>query len=189
MGVAGRRTPEGFLTRYEGTIIELLLRRLEKEPGQVTTGAGLLILRANDEMATFLPKALDQFIAAARRDGEPHDFSFIFQAELSGLTIHCNFRDHAHAEALLADHCQRRKYKEHVDAWYGLSLNPLDGSIRFGAAVKGAWSKDSDMEARTSQMREGVRIGPKAMVKPHKSGRNAPCACGSGRKYKKCCGA
>lgn len=29
----------------------------------------------------------------------------------------------------------------------------------------------------------------KTVVKPHKVGRNDPCPCGSGKKYKKCCGA
>ena len=27
------------------------------------------------------------------------------------------------------------------------------------------------------------------VVKPHKVGRNDPCPCGSGKKYKNCCGA
>ena len=29
----------------------------------------------------------------------------------------------------------------------------------------------------------------RTVVKPHKIGRNDPCPCGSGKKYKKCCGA
>ena len=29
---------------------------------------------------------------------------------------------------------------------------------------------------------------PRPVVKDHKIGRNDPCPCGSGKKYKKCCG-
>lgn len=32
-------------------------------------------------------------------------------------------------------------------------------------------------------------LNPQQVVKSEKIGRNDPCPCGSGRKYKKCCGA
>ncbi len=41
---------------------------------------------------------------------------------------------------------------------------------------------DAAIEGR----RPGERIGP--IVKPKKVGRNEPCPCGSGKKYKRCCG-
>lgn len=31
-------------------------------------------------------------------------------------------------------------------------------------------------------------LNPPQIVKSDKTGRNAPCPCGSGKKYKKCCG-
>jgi uncharacterized protein YecA (UPF0149 family) len=31
-------------------------------------------------------------------------------------------------------------------------------------------------------------LAPRAPVRSHKIGRNEPCPCGSGRKYKRCCG-
>ena len=34
-----------------------------------------------------------------------------------------------------------------------------------------------------------VQKSSKTVVKPPKVGRNDPCPCGSGKKYKKCCGA
>jgi len=37
--------------------------------------------------------------------------------------------------------------------------------------------------------RMGPRLGAAAAAKPRKVGRNDPCTCGSGKKYKKCCGA
>lgn len=37
---------------------------------------------------------------------------------------------------------------------------------------------------------EGKEVGPKPVVREAaKQGRNDPCACGSGKKHKKCCGA
>ncbi|MBT8492606.1 MAG: SEC-C domain-containing protein, partial [Deltaproteobacteria bacterium] len=38
--------------------------------------------------------------------------------------------------------------------------------------------------------RDGQIVKPKTVVKDSpKVGRNSPCPCGSGKKYKKCCGA
>ncbi|MFH5186966.1 SEC-C metal-binding domain-containing protein [Paenibacillus sp. TAB 01] len=36
---------------------------------------------------------------------------------------------------------------------------------------------------------EGSRIGTVKIASKKKVGRNDPCTCGSGKKYKKCCGA
>lgn len=54
----------------------------------------------------------------------------------------------------------------------------------------------SDMDAETSYWRHKIRIAyakKEGRIKPQqvisdKTGRNEPCPCGSGRKYKKCCG-
>ncbi|MEW5745172.1 MAG: YchJ family protein [Nitrospirota bacterium] len=47
-----------------------------------------------------------------------------------------------------------------------------------------------EKEAGTWYFVSGKTIPPKPVVRPApKVGRNDPCSCGSGRKYKKCCGA
>ncbi len=188
MNVPGLRTPEGFLTRYSGTIVEGLIRQLERRPGPATTGAGLTILRANDELAAFLPGALQGIIVSTSRDGQQHDFTFTSAICNSGLTIHCNFLEDEEAEARLVNHCLRRKYKERSNAWYGLSIDPLDGSVRRSGALLGTWTPNPEMELQTSTMAAGMRFGPGESGKRVKVARNAHCPCGSGKKYKKCCG-
>ena len=51
--------------------------------------------------------------------------------------------------------------------------------------------EDSRKKKKTLQMNHGGDAPEVATVKRkgQKVGRNAPCPCGSGRKYKKCCGA
>ena len=51
-------------------------------------------------------------------------------------------------------------------------------------AVKAAANQERQME----QQRGGKRDGPAQPKKASRVGRNAPCPCGSGKKYKKCCG-
>ena len=48
------------------------------------------------------------------------------------------------------------------------------------------WEKIFDEETRKRLYREQKASG--TVRKPKKIGRNDPCPCGSGKKYKKCCG-
>ena len=49
-----------------------------------------------------------------------------------------------------------------------------------------AWEKIFDEEKRKELYREAKKMN--TIVKEKKIGRNDPCPCGSGKKYKKCCG-
>ena len=49
------------------------------------------------------------------------------------------------------------------------------------------WDSIFDTETRTRLYKEQKKSG--TIVKDKKIGRNDPCPCGSGKKYKKCCGA
>ena len=48
------------------------------------------------------------------------------------------------------------------------------------------WNAIFDEETRKELYKEQKKSG--TVVKPHKIGRNDPCPCGSGKKYKYCCG-
>ncbi len=49
------------------------------------------------------------------------------------------------------------------------------------------WENIFDQETRNELYKEQKHS--KTIIKPDKVGRNDPCPCGSGKKYKKCCGA
>jgi preprotein translocase subunit SecA len=59
------------------------------------------------------------------------------------------------------------------------------------SSLLGAGSGSEPPEASGSQSRASARADGRRAANPKggKIGRNAPCTCGSGRKYKKCCGA
>ncbi len=48
------------------------------------------------------------------------------------------------------------------------------------------WDEIFSEEKRKELYKEQKKSG--TVVKPHKIGRNDPCPCGSGKKYKHCCG-
>ncbi len=60
-------------------------------------------------------------------------------------------------------------------------------AIGGGRAVAGSGPEDPSSSARTGE-RQGKKVKQKP-VRVEKIGRNAPCPCGSKKKYKKCCGA
>ena len=49
--------------------------------------------------------------------------------------------------------------------------------------------KDREMAELQFVGGDGSAAGQQPVVKGDKVGRNDPCPCGSGKKYKKCCGA
>jgi SEC-C motif-containing protein len=89
--------------------------------------------------------------------------------------------------------------------WLGLKVVQVEagrkedeqGTIVFGAQYRAEgklhdhWEK-SFFEKENGQWKfldaQGVQVGPVRRTEP-KVGRNDPCTCGSGKKYKKCCGA
>lgn len=56
----------------------------------------------------------------------------------------------------------------------------LDGVMEWWRAFDPPWLEPSD------QAMDGPWLAPDAARRPSRPGRNEPCHCGSGRKYKKC---
>ncbi len=69
----------------------------------------------------------------------------------------------------------------------GLQVEVADGDVEEYLA----WAKEDDADPAESATRAayGAHLGFLRRGRPWPPGRNGPCWCGSGRKYKKCCGA
>lgn len=82
--------------------------------------------------------------------------------------------------------CQIRKYKHKGDVWIGFgSLKNSNNMMDVVVFNDQKWEQDKELEEMSKSRLKGigryVRIGKKI-------GRNEKCPCGSGLKYKKCCG-
>jgi len=188
-GVPGARTPDGILTRLSGTHVERILSEIEACPEPATIDLGLLLLSLDEDSTDTINKGISLISAQAAKDGKNHDFTAGFGASSSGLTIHCNYRAHEAAAKSLFTHYSLRKYSQKAFRWFGLAISPTDGAVRFGLKLEGEWKQNPEMDEAVRGMLVGVPRGKlsvthKAKDKP---GRNDPCPCGSGRKYKRCC--
>lgn len=184
----GDKTPKGILTRYDGLHIGRIVEEIENIASPELTDIGLSLLQVGSKTARFLSAGFDRIVREAQHDGRLHDFSVGASDGLPGLTFHCSALPAGIAREHLLSHCKVRKYITKSNAWLGLSLNSSTGAIQAAVAVRGDWLDDPLMEELLLQWPR-KRAVPIAQLAGglQKVGRNEPCPCGSGKKYKKCC--
>lgn len=191
-GLTGDATPEGFMTRFEGKTLGRIVRAIENRPEPAVLDQGFQLLEMSGDAFDGLSRMIDRLARRAAQDGKPHDVTMMF-ADRSGFTAVCSSEPDGVATMNLATYCTRRKYRQKADRWFGLCLTPGDAQLRFGLRLSDPWEQDDALDAATANMIEPLT--PKAAYERAfrggrmraKVGRNDPCPCGSGRKFKKCC--
>lgn len=188
--IPGKGTPDGILTRLSATALGRLIKAIEASPEPATIDLGFTLLMLGEDTVIAVSKAIDQIAQQAIADGKSHDFTAGLGQGDTGLTIHCNNDPIEVAGPCLQRHCVARKYTERARAWFGVCLRPNDQALRFGINLDFPWQQSSEMDVLTKGMGKATRLhaagsGPRSYGL--KVGRNAPCPCGSGKKFKKCC--
>jgi hypothetical protein len=188
-GLPGPRTPEGAHSRLQGTHFGRIISKIESRPEPATIDLGLQLLSLDEESANTINDGISFICAQTLQKGTNSDFSMAFAASSSGLTIHCNTYPGNLATEILFSDCELRKYSRKARKWFGLVVAPITQSVRFGIELEGDWKPDSQMDEKLKGMPSGLshREAKRALTTKAKPGRNEPCPCGSGRKYKKCC--
>jgi hypothetical protein len=187
-GISGKTTPEGILTRYAGTTWWHLVEDIEQRADAGTIELGLMLLMLSGEAIEDTNRGIDLIVARTRRDGKVHDLTMLLGD--SGFTVHCSDLSLSSAVGSLRRHCERRKYMEKSASWFGVCLGSRDARMRFGVSLDYRWKQDADLDEATKDVpkaRPSVKAAIEQALATKKVGRNEPCPCGSGRKYKKCC--
>lgn len=191
-GLEGAATPDGILTRFDKTTIGRVVKEIEARPEPATIDLGFMLLEMSEQAVTEMSRVVDRLAARTRADGKVHDASFGFKNG-SGITFHCTDEPARIAVPRLKSYCQRRKYKEKAQRWFGVCMSSNGQNVRFGVTVNSPWVKDANMDERTRDMAtplpidQALRAVLGGSSRAKKVGRNDMCPCGSGRKYKKCC--
>lgn len=186
--IQGKRTPDGILTRTANTTLGGFVRQIESRPDPGTIDLGFVLLTINEDTLNEVSKAVDTFTAMSQADGKSHDITVGLGAGDTGLTIHCNSEPVDTAGPRLEAHCKLRKYTQKAQTWFGVCVDPADTSLRFGINLDFTWKRDGQMDALTRCMGGPRKLSELWEGKKNKPGRNDPCTCGSGKKFKKCCG-
>jgi hypothetical protein len=191
-GVQGVATPDGVLTRFGATTVGRIVREIEARPDPATIDLGFLLLAMSEQAVTEISRAVDKLAARTRADGKVHDLTFGFK-EGSGITFHCTDEPLHIAGPRLDTYCNHRKYREKAIEWFGLCMSSTGPDVRFGISLHSQWIQDDQMDAKTKDMQTPIPIEQVLQAlsivgtRVQKTGRNDPCPCGSGSKYKKCC--
>lgn len=191
-GVQGAATPGGVLTRCGKTTLGRVVKEIEARAAPATIDLGFLLLAMSESAVTEMSRVVDRLAARTRADGKLHDATFAFKGG-SGITFHCTDDPEHVAGPRLESYCARRKYREKAGEWFGLCMSSSGPDVRFGVSLVDPWIQDENMDEKTKGMPAPVPIDQalQALMKGRnqakKIGRNDPCPCGSGRKFKKCC--
>ena len=185
----GERTPSGILTRYSSTTIDHIIRQVEASPHPGALEFGLLLLTLGEDTVLRLSRSLDQMRTQTIENHNHHDITLVVDRFSTGFTIHSNEDPDALAARQLEWHCTRRKYAQKARVWLGICIRPVDADIRFGTIFDYPWKSDPSMDGAIKQLKPAVSFrGASDDIKRKRAGRNDPCHCGSGIKYKKCHG-
>jgi len=187
-GLPGNDTPKGILTKLKNTRLGKLVAEVEHDPNQFSVGMGLAILEMGEDSVRKMSSTLDLMIRDAGRTGGHHDLTIPLEHRDAGLSIHVNSDPNQEASDKLRSHMLYRKYAQRAGNWFGLLLEPTTGKPRFGAKVRAPHAFDFELEAITAKAAPLQKFEDlPAQVVKRKIGRNDPCPCGSGKKFKRCC--
>lgn len=123
---------------------------------------------------------------ATIHDGESHDVSMLLTSGNRGITFMSFPSASASSEERLQLVANARKYKSRANEWLGLGWS--SGSSRLVDMIwysNEPWEPDPELERLAQQ---ALGQGTMIRAKGRKIGKNEPCPCGSGVKYKKCHG-
>ena len=188
----GDDTPVGILTKMRGTRYERLVTEIETKADPATLELGFHLLSMDEDSCMNVHRILETITRDARLDGNRHDATLgSSSTPPCGICFHCNSTPSLEAIAVLETHCVKRKYRQRAAQWFGISVNP-DGQVQFGVTLDFPWEHSEEMDRLTANMKPAARVRDALAqhaqrVNHTKLGRNEPCHCGSGRKYKKCC--
>jgi hypothetical protein len=189
-GLRGKATPDGILTRIRNTNVGQIIKQIENADNSALVDLGFFLLALSEDTILDLSKGIKTIVARAVADFSNHDVTIGVNNGETGITVHCNYEPIETALESLNNHCERRKYSQKAQTWFGLCLEPRTGAIRFNLNLDFPWKQSSEMDNVVANLPKGQKkINLLASTKPRKkkAGRNDPCPCGSGRKYKKCC--
>ncbi len=194
--VSGGQTPDGILTRFNRTEIGKLIDALSIDDEPTAISFGLALLYLSEELALKISNLISGLKSNLFID---RDFSLMLDDGHSGITFHSNHHQEQKRREGLISHCILRKQATKCDAWYGVSINPLNKRpFETVVYLNEPWRPDHELDKKAKRLirnskprkyisGDEMNRKPRDIPKVEKVGRNAPCPCGSGKKYKKCC--
>ncbi|MEQ8763221.1 MAG: SEC-C metal-binding domain-containing protein [Planctomycetota bacterium] len=164
-----------------------LVRELEAlgMPGFSDAGACLLSLDSYSQKK--LLESLTRSVGLWKRDGKSHEFTMVISECGFGMTFFVRGSPDLSDLSREGAYCKLKMYQLKIDKWFQFVSGGTTGRELLELRVhRKTWEQDPSMEDALRRYKEGKVRG--ALRERSKVGRNEPCPCNSGQKYKRCCG-
>ncbi len=136
----------------------------------------------SSETADKLVGMMREMKLKSQKDGKPHTMAMPLDTGLGGITYVVRYEESTFLGKHLMTYSVARKYLTKANEWLGLGSYANSPKIIDAVTyTKEAWKQDQKLQKLVEMV-----INPGQVI-TRKIGRNDPCYCGSGRKYKKCC--
>ncbi len=181
----GNKTPIGILTKFKGTLYQKIIDQLDHGESIQQIELGLFLLKLSEDSILDINSNLNLIFKQTLFDNGTHDFSLVFEDLSTGITFHTSFFNLVEANQILDRHCVARKYKSRIDKWFGIHIHPTTNNTQIINYLDNKWAYSIELERLSKDLKLNTIKPPNNNYKS--MGRNSLCACGSGKKYKKCC--
>lgn len=124
----------------------------------------------------------------SEKDGRDHDFTMYFKETKMGLMFSVSVERKPDFWIKIDRHCKLKMYQTRFEEWILITVDVhKEGTQAFDFQIYNQkWNYDPIMEEQLKRFKD--RKMDKFRRTGQKIGRNDPCPCGSGLKYRKCCG-
>ncbi len=146
------------------------------------------LLDCDSETFEYVLSGLEELRRRFAEDGRDHDLSLLFKDQNRGVTFLITRDLSPSFWAKVASYCELKMYQTKNAEWILVATQLLEnGDETFDFRVYNKeWEYDPELEPKVEQRKR--QAVARYLEKNRKIGRNEPCPCNSGLKYKKCCG-
>lgn len=146
------------------------------------------LLECDSEAFEFILKGLRNLKGRLLEDGREHDLSVTFKEYSRGLTFMVTRAYSVEFWRRANEYCKMKKYQTKIKEWILIIIEVRKNrEERYDFRIyKGDWQYDPLIEPVLEAHKQ--RAIQRHLLSHRKIGRNDPCPCNSGLKYKRCCG-
>jgi len=163
-----------------------LIRQIEATGKRGFTATGSILFGLDTETQQKITEHIDLLRRTVRQDGRDHDFTMLFSRESFGLSCFV-FPPSSSGWARIDGYVELKMYQTRYRSWLAIQLSTVsDNDVDF-KFYDSQWAFNPELEKRLVDY-SSYKV-EKSRAKYGKIGRNESCPCGSGKKYKRCCGA